>query len=393
MTLALLTLHLRKHLKKILQRVTDFRSSGCVHAGSVLLHLSSPLPGPPPAAAPLRRAGLPRAQAPPRRRRCRPRRLAAAAHGMAATGDAFRRAQGRALSAFRHDDEYEWKGPFYFIQGADPQFGLIKSWAVGDTNNGDDEWKEEIKLTEQAVQAVNKLNPKPKFFVLCGDLIHGMPGSQWRKDQERDLKNVLKNTDQNIPLVFVSGNHDIGNAPTRETIDNYCKSWGDDYFSFWVGGVFFLVLNSQLYFDSSKCPELKQAQDVWLNEQLAVAEKHKCKHIIVFQHIPLFLREPDEDHDYFNLEKSVRQEIMEKFHKAGIKAVFSGHYHRNAGGSYRGLEMVVTSAIGCQLGEDTHGLRVVVVTDEKIVHRYYSLDELSSQGMEKELLDMLAKQI
>lgn len=143
-------------------------------------------------------------------------------------------------------------------------------------------------------------------------------GSQWRKDQERDLKNVLKNTDQNIPLVFVSGNHDIGNAPTRETIDNYCKSWGDDYFSFWVGGVFFLVLNSQLYFDSSKCPELKQAQDVWLNEQLAVAEKHKCKHIIVFQHIPLFLREPDEDHDYFNLEKSVRQEIMEKFHKAGI---------------------------------------------------------------------------
>jgi len=73
-------------------------------------------------------------------------------------------------------DEYQWKGPFYFIQGADPQFGLMKAWAVGDTNNGDDEWGEEIKLAEQAVQAVNKLNPKPKFFVLCGDLIHGMPG-------------------------------------------------------------------------------------------------------------------------------------------------------------------------------------------------------------------------
>lgn len=142
-------------------------------------------------------------------------------------------------------------------------------------------------------------------------------GTQWRKDQEQDLKSVLKNTDQDIPLVFVSGNHDIGNTPTRETIDNYCKSWGDDYFSFWVGGVFFLVLNSQLYFDSSKCPELKQAQDAWLNGQLAAARKHKCKHVIVFQHIPLFLREPDEDHDYFNLEKSVRHEIMEKFHKAG----------------------------------------------------------------------------
>uniref|UniRef100_A0A8C3PWK1 Calcineurin-like phosphoesterase domain-containing protein n=1 Tax=Chrysolophus pictus TaxID=9089 RepID=A0A8C3PWK1_CHRPC len=219
-----------------------------------------------------------------------------------------------------------------------------------------------------------------------------MPGTQWRKNQEEDLKNVLQNTDQDIPLVFVSGNHDIGNIPTRETIDNYCKSWGDDYFSFWVGGVFFLVLNSQLYFDSSKCPELKQAQDAWLNGQLAAAKKHKCKHVIVFQHIPLFLREPDEDHDYFNLEKSVRQEIMEKFHKAGVKAVFSGHYHRNAGGCYRGLEMVVSSAIGCQLGEDKHGLRVVLVTDEKIVHRYYSLDELSSQGLEKEMMDILVKQ-
>ncbi|KAH1184245.1 serine/threonine-protein phosphatase CPPED1 isoform X1 [Mauremys mutica] len=308
---------------------------------------------------------------------------------MAEERDAFLRARGRTLSAFREEDECQWKAPFYFIQGADPQFGLMKAWAIGDCDNGGDEWEEEIKLTEQAVQAINQLNPKPKFFVLCGDLIHGMPGTQWRKDQEQDLKNVLKNIDQDIPLVFVSGNHDIGNVPTPETIDDYCKHWGDDYFSFWVGGVFFLVLNSQLYFDSSKCSELKQAQDEWLNAQLAVAEKRKCKHVIVFQHIPLFLQNPDEDHDYFNLEKSIRHELMEKFHKAGIKAVFSGHYHRNAGGSYKDLEMVVSSAIGCQLGEDTHGLRVVIVTAEKIVHRYCSLNDLSSQGIEKELMDLI----
>uniref|UniRef100_A0A8C6ZS19 Calcineurin like phosphoesterase domain containing 1 n=1 Tax=Nothoprocta perdicaria TaxID=30464 RepID=A0A8C6ZS19_NOTPE len=160
------------------------------------------------------------------------------------------RPRGRDQLLWLAESEYEWKGPFYFIQGADPQFGLMKAWAIGDCGNGGDEWGEEIKLTEQAVQAVNKLTPKPKFFVLCGDLIHGMPG---------------------------------------------------------------------------------------------------------------------------------------------VKAVFSGHYHRNAGGSYRGLEMVVSSAIGCQLGEDEHGLRVVVVTAEKIVHRYYSLNELSSQGIDKDLVDMLAK--
>ncbi|XP_074821525.1 serine/threonine-protein phosphatase CPPED1 isoform X3 [Natator depressus] len=167
---------------------------------------------------------------------------------MAEERDVFPRARGRTLSAFREDDEGQWKAPFYFIQGADPQFGLMKAWAIGDCDNGGDEWGEEIKLTEQAVQAINQLNPKPKFFVLCGDLIHGMPG---------------------------------------------------------------------------------------------------------------------------------------------IKAVFSGHYHRNAGGSYKELEMVVSSAIGCQLGEDTHGLRVVIVTAEKIVHRYCSLNDLSSQGIEKELMDLI----
>lgn len=77
------------------------------------------------------------------------------------------------------EKEREWKGPFYFIQGADPQFGLMKAWSTGDCDSGGDEWDQEIRLTKQAVEAVNKLNPKPKFFVLCGDLIHAMPGKPW----------------------------------------------------------------------------------------------------------------------------------------------------------------------------------------------------------------------
>lgn len=51
--------------------------------------------------------------------------------------------------------------------------------------------------------------------------------------------------------------------------------------------------------------------------------------------------------------------------------------------------MVVSSAIGCQLGKDAHGLRVVVVTAQRIVHRYYSLDELSKKGLETDLMKLL----
>lgn len=52
----------------------------------------------------------------------------------------------------------------------------MKAWSTGDCDSSGDEWGQEIRLTEQAVQAINKLNPKPRFFVLCGDLIHAMPG-------------------------------------------------------------------------------------------------------------------------------------------------------------------------------------------------------------------------
>ena len=149
------------------------------------------------------------------------------------------------------------------------------------------------------------------------DMTLTLPGTPWRKEQTKDLQRVLKAVDGEIPLVFVSGNHDVGNIPTPETIAEFQQTWGDDYFSFWVGGVLFLVLNSQFLFDASRCPALKQAQDQWLDQQLSVARRRACRHAIVFQHIPLFLQSIDEEDDYFNLTTSVRKEMADKFARAG----------------------------------------------------------------------------
>ncbi|KAF1374140.1 hypothetical protein PFLUV_G00246460 [Perca fluviatilis] len=311
---------------------------------------------------------------------------------MAESEDIFLRAEHRTFSGLTEDAEREWTGPFCFIQAADPQLGLMKAWREGDCDGGGDEWAEEVELTTQAVEAVNQLRPRPRFMVLCGDLVHAMPDTQFREGQERDLKAALKGTDPSIPLVFVSGNHDLGNTPTPRTLEQYCSAWGNDYFSFWVGGVFCLVLNSQLFYDASACPQLKEAQETWLEEQLSRASSStepKPKHILVFQHIPLYLKSPDEEDNYFNLQREVRQNLLDRFKRAGVKAVFSGHYHRNAGGCHDGLDVVVSSAIGCQLGEDTHGLRVVVVTADVVVHRYHSLEQLSAHGMDQDLRELL----
>ncbi|XDV44601.1 hypothetical protein PO909_012856 [Leuciscus waleckii] len=128
-------------------------------------------------------------------------------------------------------------------------------------------------------------------------------GNAFREEQVKDLKEALRGTDPDIPLVFVSGNHDLGNTPTPDT----------------VGGVLCLVLNSQFFFDSSGCPELMEAHEVWLESQLQRAIKTPSRHVLVFQHIPLFLRTPDEEDDYFNLQRGIRERLIQRFKQAGEK--------------------------------------------------------------------------
>lgn len=54
------------------------------------------------------------------------------------------------------------------------------------------------------------------------------------------------------------------------------------------------------------------------------AQEPKPKHLLVFQHIPLFVKNPDEEDDYFNLQRAVRQNLMDRFKRAGkiIRALF-----------------------------------------------------------------------
>ncbi|KAF4532926.1 hypothetical protein B566_EDAN015638 [Ephemera danica] len=249
--------------------------------------------------------------------------------------------------------EKEWNGPFYFVQGADCQLGLIERYIERLENPG---WKKEIALTKLAVEKINNLNPKPKFFVICGDLCDAFPTEtpELRAQQEADLKAILKQIDPEIPLVCVCGNHDVGDIPTN------------DYYSFWCGGVLCLVVNSQLWANGTQVPELAAAQDKWLEQQLQEI-KQGVSHpsALIFQHIPWFLNSPDEPAtEYFTLKPDVRNNWLPKFKAAGW---------------YEDMEVVTTSAIGGQLGTDLSGMRLVKVLSSGVEHQYHSLHEFPSQ--------------
>jgi len=289
----------------------------------------------------------------------------------------IRKAKDRILPGFETSpDKSKWDKSFFFVQAADTQLGMIDMW--GDGKVGSEypnvTWEREIELCSQTVDLLNRMSPKPAFFIVCGDLVDAFP-DKWpeiRAAQEKDFFKVFARLNTDIPLVCVCGNHDVGNQPSKDTIQRYRSTWGDDYFSFWNRGCLFIVLNSQLYEDCSLTEDLAAEQDEWLDQVLL--ETPKAKYTFVFQHIPWFLKTPDEDKEYFNIETGLRKKMLNKFYDAGVSKIFCGHYHRNTGGWYKDMELIVTSAIGCQIGQDPHGLRLVKVQEHEVEHAYHGLE-------------------
>jgi len=83
------------------------------------------------------------------------------------------------------------------------------------------------------------------------------------------------------------------------------------------------VINTQYFKDSYKVEQFAKEQDQWLMDKL---NEHKGQRIIVFQHIPFFLSKIDEDDEYFNIEKNLRQQMLEKLSAAGIYTILFGEH-------------------------------------------------------------------
>lgn len=207
----------------------------------------------------------------------------------------FTQAADRTFKAFDRQHEQTWQHPFFFMQLADTQYGMFTK------NKG---FEQEAALAQQAVEHINRL--RPRFVIVCGDLTNATPEHARYRAQVAQYYQDFSKVDEEIPLVCVCGNHDIGNRPTPKSIASYHENFGDDYFSFWVGGVCNVVLNSSVLKDPTGAPEVLAAQRTWLDQQLRDAKEANATHILLFQHHPLFLAKEDEPDQY--LQHSARAE-------------------------------------------------------------------------------------
>lgn len=275
----------------------------------------------------------------------------------------------RAFPGLTAEKEGRWTAPFFFVQLADPQFGFM-----------DD--AQERKNAEAAVQHINRL--KPRFAIVCGDLVHPNPGTTDYEAKVALFCAIFAKIDPAIPLICVSGNHDVGNTPDAAGLAAYRKRFGDDYFGFWAGGVRCLVINSTLYHDPSKSPDEQKQQEAWFARELADARKTKPRHLLVFQHHAWFLKGPEDKDGYFTIPQARRNPALALMKDAGVRAVFAGHYHGNAAGRDGELEMITTGPVGKPLRKDPSGLRIVEVYPDSIRHAYYPLAEVPASVTLKE---------
>ena len=248
-----------------------------------------------------------------------------------------------------------------FIQMSDPQFGMFTK---------DAGFEHETANFEFAIAAANRI--KPAFVVITGDLIN-KPGEA---AQIAEFHRIAKKLDPKVKLFVVPGNNDVANEPTAESLAAYRKNFGPDYYTLQAGEITGIVLNSNLERGAIHVPEEAAKMEVWFKTELAKAKQAAAKHVIVFQHIPFFLKDPAEADQYFNIPPDVRQRYLKLIHEYGVHQVFAGHYHRNEWGKDGDLEMVTTGPVGMPLGGAKSGLRVVTVDEKGVTHKFHEFGEL-----------------
>ncbi len=168
----------------------------------------------------------------------------------------------------------------------------------------------------------------------------------------------------------------MGNVPTAKTRAAYLERFGPDRYAFEHGRMRGIVINTAIIKGPDHLAEEVQRQFEWLQVELRKASDAEARPILVFLHHPLFLKAADEPEAYFNIPPDVRGKYLDLFRRHNVRAVFAGHYHRNAHARDGRLEMITSGPIGKTLGRDPSGLRIVKVHGGEIEHEYYSLDDV-----------------
>ncbi len=249
---------------------------------------------------------------------------------------------------------------------------------ISDTHIGLSTAPNALQHLQTVVGQINAMSPQPDAVILSGDI--GETTSAWT---------TAKNTLANLKAVvyFCPGNHDIHTT----NIATYRQYFGNDYYSFKINNITFMVIDSQLLgnydtFTSSKTPadvqplpaSVQTESDsmlAWLGQQTAVSDE------IAVQHVPLFPQSLSGGGTYpstnpywavydvqndTNIHHEYRTEETNALTALNIHTMLAGHWHNQrdfsaTSGSFT-LDLRMAPAVayaigtGAQVGYTVHSI-------------------------------------
>jgi len=255
------------------------------------------------------------------------------------------------LLAFCFSCSEKEQQPFSFVQLCDTQLGM----------GG---YEHDIMTFKQAVAQINEINPD--FAVICGDLVHNASDSSYSDFLE--IMQTLK-----VPCHVAPGNHDVGNVPNDTTLSYYRKTIGKDYFDFQNKGYSFIVTNTQLWKVNVADESVKHNE--WFEETLGI-QKAKKLPTFVIGHYPLFLENPEEEEEYFNIPPVKRKRILELFKSNNVVAYLSGHSHELVVNNYENIQFVSGETTSKNFDKRPFGFRLWEVLSDTIQHHFVPLTRI-----------------
>lgn len=253
------------------------------------------------------------------------------------------------------------KEAFYFVQVVGPKFGS--------SAYPEEDCKAEKRRMEEIVSSVNKMEPDPRFLVVCGDFTHCKPDDKEYFQQVENFKGAFDNLKSGIPVICVCGRNEFDKEPSPQSIESYRLNFGEDWFAFWIEGVQFVVLNSLYYGDLKATEDFVSEQNEWLESVLLEAQVNPPQFIIVIQNSPWFVSDSNEPDNNNNVDLATRQLMVPKMREANVKAILSGD--QNGSSIDGGIEAIQTSSLN---ESDGQGFRVFKVKNDSIQHNFFTLD-------------------
>ncbi|GLD94961.1 hypothetical protein PINS_up003586 [Pythium insidiosum] len=171
-------------------------------------------------------------------------------------------AQNGGYTGYTHELQNQWGDQFSFMTIVGPKLGS-RAATVEDDGCGRSTWETETASFRHVIALINKM--RPPFVVICGDFVDATPDNPEFDDQLDAFHDLLNEISPDTNLVFVPGGSGQRSAIPQSI---YTAHFGSDQYSFWHGGVKFIVMNSALFMTGNEQSDAAARQRDWLAREL-----------------------------------------------------------------------------------------------------------------------------